>query len=288
MTRVSRAPLTPYLLILPAAVLLFVVALYPMAYAVHLSLHTSELMEIGPYAGLANYQSLVRDPGVRWSFLASAIFVAGSVTLAVMTGLALALLLNEKVQFRTTFRASILVPWIVSQVVAAMVWRWLLNPDYGPVAVSLLDMGLPRLDPLSEPRLAMLVLVLANVWRSIAFPMVLFLAALQGIPENLYRAARVDGIPWWMTFRRVTLPMLRPTLLVCTIILTLSDFNIVALPLVLTGGGPIDATDLASLRLYREAFVDYRIGTASALAIVLFVLNVVLTIGYLRSLRMRR
>lgn len=287
MTRVSRVPLTPYLLILPAAVLLFVVALYPMAYALHLSVHTSELMETGAFVGLANYRSLLEDGGVRWSFVASGIFVAASVALAVATGLALALLLNERVRFRTAFRAGILIPWIVSQVVAAMVWRWLLNPDYGPVAVSLLDLGLPRLDPLSEPRLAMLVLVLANVWRSVAFPMVLFLAALQGIPENLYRAARVDGIPWWMTFRRVTLPMLRPTLLVCVIILTLSDFNIVALPLVLTGGGPIDATDLASLRLYREAFADYRIGTASALAIVLFVVNVLLTIGYLRSLRAR-
>ncbi|HZP86407.1 MAG TPA: sugar ABC transporter permease, partial [Burkholderiales bacterium] len=173
------------------------------------------------------------------------------------------------------------------QVVAAMVWRWLLNADYGPVAVALLDLGLPRIDPLSDPHLAMLVLVLANVWRSVAFPMVLFLAALQGIPENLYRAARVDGIPAWMTFRRVTLPMLRPTLLVCVVILTLSDFNIVALPLVLTGGGPLDATDLVSLRLYREAFADYHIGTASALAILLFLVNIVLTIVYLRALRAR-
>lgn len=283
----GRTPLTPYLLILPAVALLFVVAFYPMAYAVHLSVHTSELMTTGRFVGLDNYRSLLGDSGVRWSFLASVLFVAGSVTLAIVLGLGLALLLNQKIQLRAAFRASVLIPWIVSQVVAAMVWRWLLNADYGPVAVALLDVGLPRLDPLSDPHLAMVVLVLANVWRSVAFPMVLFLAALQGIPENLYRAARVDGIPRWMTFRRVTLPMLRPTLLVCVVILTLSDFNIVALPLVLTGGGPLDATDLVSLRLYREAFANYQIGTASALAILLFAVNVVLTIVYLRALRGR-
>ncbi len=285
--RAARIPFTPYLLILPAIVLVFVVALYPMAYALHLSVHTSELMTTGAFVGLANYRALLSDPGTLWSFAASVIFVAGSVGLAILFGLSLALLLNEKVRFRTAFRASILVPWIVSQVVAAMVWRWLLNADYGPVASGLLNLGLPRLDPLSEPRLAMWVLILANVWRSVAFPMVLLLAALQGIPENLYRAARVDGIPWSMTFRHITLPMLRPTLLVCVVILSLSDFNIVALPLVLTGGGPLDATDLASLRLYREAFSDYQIGTASALAILLFLVNAVLTAAYLRSMRAR-
>ena len=124
----ARAPLTPYLLILPAAVLLFVVALYPMAYALHLSVHTSELMTTGAFVGLANYRELFGDPGVRWSFIASGIFVVGSVGLAVVFGLALALMLNEKVRMRTAFRAGILVPWIVSQVVAAMVWRSAAEP----------------------------------------------------------------------------------------------------------------------------------------------------------------
>jgi ABC-type sugar transport system permease subunit len=169
-----------------------------------------------------------------------------------------------------------------------MVWRWLLNPDYGPVAVALLDVGLPRQDPLADRQLAMVTLILANTWRAVAFPMVMFLAALQGIPENLYRACKVDGISAWLTLRRVTLPLIRPTVLVTTIVLTLSDFNSIALPLVLTGGGPLQATELVSLRLYQEAFSYYRMGTASALAILLFLLNVALTAFYLYMMRERR
>ncbi|MBW3097205.1 carbohydrate ABC transporter permease [Pseudohoeflea coraliihabitans] len=278
----------PYVLILPASALVFAVALYPMFYAFHLSLHESALMVTGEFVGFENYWRLISDPASWWNMTASLIFVAGSVFLAVGLGLALALLLNQRIAFRTTFRTGILVPWVVSQVVAAMVWRWLLNADYGPVSMALLDLGLPRLDPLGDPRFAMAALILTNVWRSVAFPMILLLAALQGIPENLYRAARVDGVSWFTTLTRVTIPMLRPTLLVCVIVLTLSDFNIVALPLVLTGGGPLDSTDLISLRLYREAFTYFNMDTASAIAIILFFVNVLLTFAYLASMRGRR
>lgn len=280
--------MTPYLLILPAGVLVLSVAIYPMLYAAHLSLRRAELLAPSRFIGLENYRELLTSPETAWNFAASGIFVVGSVVLCVGLGLLLALLLNQRLRFRAVFRAGILIPWIVSQVVVAMVWRWLLNPDYGPVAVALLDLGLPRLDPLSDRQLAMVTLVLANTWRAVAFPMVMFLAALQGVPENLYRAAKVDGISPWLTLRRVTLPLIRPTVLVTTIVLTLSDFNIIALPLVLTGGGPLHATELVSLRLYQEAFSYYRMGVASALAILLFLLNVALTIFYLYVMRERR
>lgn len=280
--------MTPYLLILPAGVLVLSVAIYPTLYAVHLSLHRAELMGAARFVGLENYRVLLASSETTWNFAASGIFVLGSVVLCIVFGLLLAVLLNQRIRFRALFRAGILIPWIVSQVVVAMVWRWLLNPDYGPVALAFLGFGLPRLDPLGDRHLAMVVLILANTWRAVAFPMVMFLAALQGIPEALYRAATVDGISTWLTFRRVTLPLIRPTVLVTTIVLTLSDFNIIALPLVLTGGGPLQATELVSLRLFQEAFSNYRMGLASALAMLLFLLNVALTAVYLYFMRERR
>jgi len=278
---------TPYLFILPTAILVLSVAIYPMLYALRISFYRSELLAIGRFVGLGNYRALFQDPTTAWNFAASGIFVLGSVALSLGLGLLLAILLNERLMFRALFRAWILIPWVVSQVVAALVWRWLVNADYGPVAVALLDLGLPRIDLLGDRHLAMFTLILANTWRSVAFPMVLFLAALQGIPENLYRAARVDGISRWLTFRCVTLPLIKPVVLVAAIILTLSYFNIIALPLVLTGGGPLQATELVSLRLYREAFAYYHVGLASAIAILMFLANMALTLFYLRFMRAR-
>lgn len=277
----------PYLFILPAASLVLSVAIYPMLYALRFSLYRSELLSLGRFVGLGNYRALLQDPTTAWNFAASGIFVLGSVAFSIGLGLVLAVLLNERIKFRALFRAWILIPWVVSQVVAALVWRWLVNPDYGPVALALTDLGLPRIDLLGDRHLAMFTLILANTWRSVAFPMVLFLAALQGIPENLYRAALVDGISRGLTFRRVTLPLIRPVVLVAAIILTLSYFNIITLPLVLTGGGPLLATELVSLRLYREAFAYYHVGLASAIAILLFLANVGLTIFYLHFMRAR-
>lgn len=285
--RGGTRPVMPYLLILPAASLVLSVAIYPMLYALRFSLYRSELLNIGRFVGLGNYRALLQDPITAWNFAASGIFVLGSVAFSIGLGLVLAVLLNERIKFRALFRAWILIPWVVSQVVAALVWRWLVNPDYGPVALALTDLGLPRIDLLGDRHLAMFTLILANTWRSVAFPMVLFLAALQGIPENLYRAALVDGISRWLTFRRVTLPLIRSVVLVAAIILTLSYFNIIALPLVLTGGGPLLATELVSLRLYREAFAYYHAGLASAIAILLFLANVGLTMFYLRFMRAR-
>lgn len=279
--------MTPYLFILPTAILVLSVAIYPMLYALRISFYRSELLAIGRFVGLGNYRALFQDPTTAWNFAASGIFVLGSVALSLGLGLLLAILLNERLKFRALFRAWILIPWVVSQVVAALVWRWLVNADYGPVAVALLDLGLPRIDLLGDRHLAMFTLILANTWRSVAFPMVLFLAALQGIPENLYRAARVDGISRWLTFRCVTLPLIKPVVLVAAIILTLSYFNIIALPLVLTGGGPLQATELVSLRLYREAFAYYHVGLASAIAILMFLANMALTLFYLRFMRAR-
>ncbi|NPV52458.1 MAG: sugar ABC transporter permease [Firmicutes bacterium] len=220
------------------------------------------------------------------NILASMLFIFGSLVLVLPLGLTLALILNEKkIRLGPLARTLILLPWVTSQIASALLWRWLLNPDFGVVPYWLELLGFGRVNVFQSGGVAMTTLVLSNMWRSVAFSMVAFLAALQAIPTNLYHAAQVDGIPPSKVFFKVTLPLITPTVLVCAVILTLSYSNIITLPLVLTGGGPLAKTEVLSIRLYREAFSYYNIGFASALAIFNLMVSIVLVIAYMWVLR---
>ncbi len=275
----------PYLFILPSVLLVFAVTIYPAFSALQYSLYQTVVMVRTRFVGLGNYRSLLGDPLLLTNLLNSAIFVFGSILGTMLLGMGLALLVNQRLRFRTIGRTIIFIPWVTSSVASALLWRWLVNPNYGPLASVMMAAGLPQVDLLADQSLAMIVLVLTNVWRSAAFAMILILAALQTIPENLYAAAAVDGASSWRTFRRIVLPLISPTLLVMVIIQTLTYLNIFDLPFVLTGGGPGRSTEVVSLRLYAEAFSYYKIGYASSMAILLLALNMLLTLVYIRALR---
>jgi ABC-type sugar transport system permease subunit len=274
-----------YLFILPSVLLVFAVTVYPTFSAVQYSLYQTVVLVRTKFVGLGNYRGLLRDPLLLTNLLNSAVFVFGSIFGTTLLGMGLALLVNQRLRFRTIGRTIIFIPWVTSSVASALLWRWLVNPTYGPLAALAAGVGLPPVDMLADQTLAMVVLVMTNVWRGAAFAMILILAALQTIPENLYSAAAVDGASSWRTFRRIVLPLISPTLLVMMIIQTLTYLNIIDLPFVLTGGGPGRATELVSLRLYAEAFSYYKIGYASSMAILLLVLNMLLTLVYIRVLR---
>jgi multiple sugar transport system permease protein len=270
-----------WILVAPVVVLVLAVAIYPISYAIQFSLSESVVFMRTGYAGLAHYSKLL-NWSVGRNLLASLIFVLASTAFAVVAGLGLALALNGKIALRTTVRTIIFIPWVVSEIAVALIWRWLANPDYGPAVHLLKTLGLPQLDFLGDARLAMAFLVLANVWRSVAFTMIVLLAALQGVPENVLRAARVDGAGAWRTFWSVTLPLLMPSIVVCIMLSSFSYFNVVTLPLVLTGGGPMDSTEVLTLRMYREGFDFFDVGFASALTMLILAVNVILTIAYLK------
>lgn len=270
-----------WILVLPVVVLVLAVGVYPVSYAIQFSLSDSIVFSRTDYVGLANYQKLFSWSIAR-NVVASLTFVLGSTAIAVGAGLGLALVLNEKLALRTTVRTVIFIPWVVSEIAVALIWRWLANPDYGPVVYMLKAVGLPRLDFLGDAGLAMATLVLANVWRSVAFAMIILLAALQGIPDNVLRAAQVDGATGWRTFWSVKLPLLMPSIVVCVMLSSFSYFNIVTLPLVLTGGGPMDATEVLTLRMYQEGFNYFNVGFASAMTMLILAMNVVLTAAYLK------
>lgn len=271
--------------LLPALAYVLAITFYPAVYAIQVSLHDTAYFTIGRFVGLKHYLRFFSEAEGRNNILRSLIYMGASVAIALPLGLFLAVLLNKPIRFRVFFRGAIIVPWLISQVATGLLWGWLVNPQYGPVPYMLLQFTGVRLGFLGDPQGAMATLVASNVWRSFPLPTLLFLAALQAVPQDVLDAAVVDGATGLRRFWHVILPIIRNTTLIAFILLTLHYFNMVTLPLVLTGGGPVGATDVMTLRVFREGFSFYRLDIASAVAMVIFGLNLVFSLAYLKILR---
>ncbi|MES2787057.1 MAG: sugar ABC transporter permease [Pseudomonadota bacterium] len=279
-----RAAMLPYAFIAPAILLVFAVTGYGTYYAFEYSLYDATIAAKNNYVGLENFRNIFADPASRGNIGVTLLYVAAGVPATVGLGLGLALLLNRRPRFDGLFRTLLIVPWVTSLVITALLWRFVLNGDLGPVTQLLAMVGLPPIQFLDH-NWAMFSLVVASAWNGYAFSMILLLASLQQIPETVRRAAQVDGISPWLSFRHITFPHLKPTLLIVTIMGSMHYLNMIELPLILTGGGPGRRTEILPLRLYREAFDYYDTGTASAMAVIVFGFNVVLTAAYIYSTR---
>lgn len=203
-------------------------------------------------------------------------------------GVGLAVLLNRPIRFRSFFRTILMLPWIVSQLVAGLLWMWLYDGRMGPVAHALQQMGLDFSGPLTSVHWALPSLIVTNAWHSYPLVMVFTLAALQTIPSETIEAARIDAPSAWRRFRHVTLPLIKHTVLVALVLSTLHTFNTVTTILVMTGGGPAGSTEVLALRVFREGFQFYRMEVAAATAVVIFGLNIAFSIAYIRVLRSDR
>jgi multiple sugar transport system permease protein len=275
----------PYLLIIPSVVLILSTIIYPVFYAFTKSLHLTRYMETIRFVGLANYLRFFSSPQNLRNILNSFVYVLGSLALTMPLALSLAILVRQRFRFRFLVRSVLITPWVISQTIVAMLWMWLLNPYYGPINAILQKFGLLSVDFLGTTQLAMPSLIAINVWRSYPLAMILLLAALQSIPEEIYEAAAVDGASAFTILWRVTLPMIKPTILITLILLTFEYFNMVTLIFVLTGGGPADVTTTLSLRVFREAFINWNIGFASAVGIIIFIVNAIFATCYFRLFR---
>jgi ABC-type sugar transport system permease subunit len=180
---------------------------------------------------------------------------------------------------------GVILPWLVSNTVAALLWAWILSAQFGPIAPVVAVFGVTMPNPLTSETLAMPALIVCNAWGSYPLVMVFVLAALQTIPTELQEAARIDGASGWQRFRHVIFPLVRNTTLVTLVLTTLHTFNGVSIVLIMTGGGPVGATDVMALRVFEEGFKFYRMGLATAGAVVIFGLNIVFTVAYMRVLR---
>ncbi len=281
----QRTSFTPYLFLAPALGILLLVSVYPLVFAIRRSFYATHFMQLGAFVGLHNYaRFFALDHG--WdSVRHSIVFAAASLALTLPFSLVLALALNRPQPMRTTIRTVLVLPWIVSQAIAGLLWSWLLNPDFGPVSDLVGRWFHLHIAPFDNPGTAMAATVIANVWQSYGLPFVLLLAALQTIPEELYEAAGLDGAGRWARLRWITLPMLRPTLAVALIMLTLHNLNMVTMIVVLTGGGPAGATETLSVRIFNEAFQFQNLGLASMMGVIIAILNLTFSGAYLRVLR---
>jgi multiple sugar transport system permease protein len=270
------------LLVAPAVVVLTTVALFPILAAVWLSLHRSIIVfHEERFIGLENYAFLLGDARFLTALRNTAYFTAVAVALELLLAMPLALLLDSAFRGRGFLRASVLVPWAIPTVVGAKVWAWIYNPDYG-----VLNQLWPGEDVnwLGTPGWALHAAIVVDVWKTTPFVALLLLAGLQGIPEDVYRAARVDGAGPVRTFWRVTLPLLTPAILLALLFRTLDAFRVFDAIYVLTEGGPANTTETLSIYAYKTLMRSGNFGYGSTLSVVTFVCVVVLALGYLRLL----
>jgi multiple sugar transport system permease protein len=267
--------------VIPAMILLAFVTVYPVLYVLYLSLQRRLLIfGISRFCGLDNYLFLLSDGRFFNALKNTVYFTTLSVSLELLLGLSIALLLNRDFAAKGLVRAVVLVPWAIPTVVSARMWEWIYNTDFGILNYILGQ----RINWLGNPDWAMHAAIAMDVWKTTPFVVILLLAGLQVIPRDLYQAGRVDGAGSWQIFRRVTLPLLKPVILVVLIFRTLDAFRIFDAIYVLTGGGPANTTETLSIYAYKVLFQTLQFGYGSALAVVVFLCVGSVSVVYVRIL----
>ena len=276
-------------LVTPAVATILFVTLFPVGWTLWESVHLHDLRMpwLGrPFVGLANYAEALGDLRLWSSIGHTAFFTVTSVTLEVGVGLALALAMSHAVRGRFFVRAAVLVPWAIPTVVSALLWRFIFDGGMGFANTVLTRVGVLRapLVWLADPSAAWVPIVMADVWKETPFVALLLLAGLQNIDPALYEAARIDGASAWRRFRYVTLPLLRPALMVTLVFRTLGALRVFDLIYVLTGGGPGTATEPIALYTFNSLLQYLRFGYGAALSVLMFGIALVLAVGYIRLL----
>jgi ABC-type sugar transport system permease subunit len=276
-------------LVLPALLTILLVALFPLLWTAWESLHLHDLRMpwLGkPFVGLDNYVEALGDPRF-WSALGhTAFFAVASVGLELLIGLWLALALNRAFRGRGLVRAAVLVPWAIPTVVSALLWRFMFEGQHGIVNAALVGAGVLR-EPVVwfiDPLAAWVPVILADVWKTTPFVALLLLAGLQNIDASLYEAARIDGASAWRQFRYVTLPLLKPAILVALIFRTLDAFRVFDLIYALTGGGPGTSTEPIALYTFNALLQNLQFGYGSALSVIVFLITFSLALLYIKFL----
>jgi multiple sugar transport system permease protein len=272
-----------YLFVLPVVLGLLIWTLGPFVASFFLSLTSYDLLGSPQFIGLQNYQNLLFHDPLFWiSLKVTIIYSLVAVPAGLVGSLLVALLLNAKVRGLAFFRTSFYMPSIVPAIASAVLWGWLLNPDWGLINVALHALHLPTSRWLASPHTALMSLVLMSLW-GVGGPMVIYLAGLQGIPGHLYEAASIDGANRLQRFWHVTVPMLSPTIFFNLIMGIIGSLQYFTQAFVLTAGGPDNSTEFYVLNLYQKAFQWLKMGYASAMAWILFLLILLLTLLVFRS-----
>lgn len=286
--RLARREWTAYLFLLPGVLIFSVFTVFALGFTFYLSFHEWQIVSVDkPYVGLQNYKDMIHDERFRHAVINTFYFSGAVVPLQMLFGLAIALLLNTGLRGRVFLRTVYYLPCVTPFVVSAIVWKWFYNGDFGIFNFYLLKAGLidAPVSFLSDQNLAMPSVIVMTVWGGIGFTMVVYLAGLQTIPEELYEAAKVDGAGPWSRLWHITIPMLRPTTLFLAVIGIIFAFQQFTQVFVMTNGGPVDKTTTMLYYIYQSAFQFFEMGYASALAFTLFLMLLVFSVLQLKLYR---
>lgn len=286
--RHAAAKAKPYLFVAPAVVILAIFWVYPILNMGYLSLFKWDL--ISPkmkFVGLQNFQALFADQQFWQTFANTVIYTLFVVGLGLTLGLFVAVYLKEHTKTNGFIQAVIFSPYVVSLASVALLWMWIMNKDYGLLNSILGFFGIGAVDWLGDSHVALASLILISVWKSVGYDALILVSAIQGIPAHLYEAARLDRAGSWTTFRKITLPMISPTLFFLVVVDAIASLKVFETIQIMTAGGPQNATNTLVFSLYQYGFQFNKVGYAAAIGVVLLVLIAIFAIVYFRLLSNR-
>ncbi|WP_425955351.1 carbohydrate ABC transporter permease [Xylanimonas sp. McL0601] len=284
----KRAEITFF--VAPALVLFFLFVVWPIVTAVQISLY--KWKGIGPlvdFVGLKNYVSVLQNNLFTEALTHNLIIVVASIAIQLPLGLGIALLLNRKMWGQGLLRTLIFVPYVLAEVVAGVIWRQLLVPDYGGIdaIAHALHIPTPQQGFLGTPDLALATVIFVLTWKYLGLAVILFLAGLQGVPEELYEASQLDGASWWQVQRKITVPLLGPTIRTWAFLSMIGALQVFDMVWILTGGGPVNRTSTMATFLVYQGTKSQQFGIASAASVILFVIALVLAVLYQQTILRR-
>jgi multiple sugar transport system permease protein len=274
----SSEHLTGWAFVTPGAVIILLFGAVPIVWSAVMSFQNAHLQGgPSPFVGLKNYQQMVHDPVVAQAIGHTLIYTVLFVPGTMVVGLFLAVAMNRKIRFISLYRTAAYATMAISTISEAIVFIWLFDPSYGIVNYAFSLVGIPQQQFLNNPSEALYVIVAMTIWGWTGFAVIIYLAALQGVPQTLIEAAALDGAGPWKTFRKVTLPLLSPATLFLAVWLTINALQLFDEVYLSTKGGPLNATTVLVYYLYEQAFQNFNFGYASAIAYFLFLVILVVT-----------
>lgn len=273
-------------LTIPAMFLIALILVIPLFYTLYSSFFKLDYLQNSGFIGLENYINILSDPEIWWSLWITTVITIAAAGISMVLGLVFALWIDGRTGIVAYLIQLVgLLPWVISMMVGTVLWRWILNGDTGLFNYFLSSLGISPIAFFEGKMSSTITLIAVMAWRTIGYSMVMILAGLKGVDKGLLEAAQVDGANSLQILTRIKLPLIKTPVLLSTIVLTMSNFNNNTVPLILTGGGPGTATNVISLELYRMGFTYYKFGLASALSFVVFLINIIFTVMYVRMIK---
>lgn len=286
MAQISK--LQPYLFLAPSFAILLMFLIFPVSWNIYIALHDvslTTLLKDWEYVGAENFVTLFKDPNFYTSLKVTLMFVGGSVALQFGVGMLMAIVLNQRIRGSAVYRAILIIPWTISAVIAAFSFKFILDDNFGILNYILNQMGIESVGWLSDPNIVVWPLVLANVWYGTPFTLLFLTAGLLSINPSLYEAARIDGASKMRSLFHITLPLLKPFIIINLILITMWSVNLFDIQLIMTGGGPLFSSTTTSLYMYRQAFEFGLLSKGAAAGIILILINLTVAIIYVKFLR---